>query len=448
MLRRNPKKKAHSIINKIEEGKATEVDINSLGEILDKEPSLVPEIADSLVSILKKIDAISIKPALSGLNIVADKDMKIISGYINEFASCLKKNIPPDEILKVHGIILKIFYEYPDNMKPVVPGLLVGLSNMNLSVRENAYSLLSSIAISHPEFFKSHAKDLERSLNGLNVDERIYSCKLITKIADKYPKILEDTYDTLSYLETNHPSRELRLEAAYAMAKLKIKEEVEPPVRKNEIGPEDDDSGGHLSGKHGGKQEIPEFSGVLETGKKEAQNVPGHDYIIKRKENINISDQIVKVISGTDISSTVLESVFNIAVEIAREGREGKPVGTSFIIGFSKDVLAKSKQLIHNPVEGIPTNERMITYPDFSNNIKELAQLDGAFVVSGTGVVEAACRFLIADASMVNIPKGFGTKHFSVAAMTKATKAIGLVVSESGGRITIFKNGKIVASFS
>lgn len=90
----------------------------------------------------------------------------------------------------------------------------------------------------------------------------------------------------------------------------------------------------------------------------------------------------------------------------------------------------------------------MITDPEFSNTIKELAQLDGAFVISGNGVVEAACRFLTADASMVDIPKGLGTKHFSVAAMTMATKAIGIVVSMSGGRITLFKNGKILSSFS
>lgn len=445
MLRKNPKKKAHSIINKIEQGKSTESDIKNLGGILDKEPSLVPEITESLVSILKKFDATSIKPVLSGLTIVADKDIKTTSGYINEFANCLKQNIPPDEILKINGIISKIFYASNENMKPAVSGLLVCLRNMNLSVREDAYLLLSSIAISHPEFYEGHTKELGRSLNGLNLDERINSCKLITKIADKYPEIVENTYDTLSEIKTEHPSHELRIEAANAMYKLKTKDNVKQPVGKTVTGQEDHDSGKRFLG---GKQEIPEFAGVLESGKKKTQNALQHDYIIKRKENINISDQIEQIISGTDISSPILESVFNIAVEIAREGREGKAVGTSFIIGFSKDVLAKSKQLIHNPVDGIPTNERIVTEPDFSNNIKELSQLDGAFVVSGAGVVEAACRFLIADASMVNIPKGFGTKHFSVAAMTIATKAIGLVVSESGGRITIFKDGEIVGSFS
>lgn len=61
-------------------------------------------------------------------------------------------------------------------------------------------------------------------------------------------------------------------------------------------------------------------------------------------------------------------------------------------MGTEKDVLAKSKQLIHNPVEGVPAKERMITDPEFSNTIKELAQLDGAFVVSGMQVPDSRCE--------------------------------------------------------
>lgn len=449
-LLNNPQKKAQNIINKIEQGKATESDITSFGELLNKEPSMLPEIAVQLVSILQKYDTKSLKYSIMALDIVADKDIGTVSGSVDVFTGSLQKNLNPAELQKVLEIILKIYQTHPGKMNnTAVPRLLACLRNMNATVREKAYFLLAFIAIPHPEFFKGRSNELKLALNGLNVDERIYACKIIKKIADKDPKIVEDTYDLLAYLEKNHPSRELRVEAGYAMAKLNIKEEAEQPkARKNLMGLEDNKTAPEPGvRKQGGKQEIPEFAGVLETGKKEA-NVAGHDYIIKKKENIDISGQIEKIISGTDIKPSILESVFNIAVEISREGREGKAVGTSFIIGHSKDVLAKSKQLIFNPVEGIPQDKRIISDHEFRNSIKELAQLDGAFVVSGTGVVEAACRFLIADASNVNIPKGFGTKHFSVAAMTSATKAIGLVVSESGGRITIFKEGKIFGSFS
>ncbi|MCZ7357702.1 MAG: diadenylate cyclase [Candidatus Methanoperedens sp.] len=452
MLLNNPKKKAQSIIRKIERGTASGTDIINLSEILNKEPSLVPETAGSLISILKKFDTISFKSAISALNVVADKDTGIISDSVNLIASCLQKDLHTGEILKTLEIMHKIYQKHPEKMNIAVPGLLLSLRNMNVTVRENAYYLLGSIAILHPEFFKGHTRELNLALNGLNLDERIYACKIIKNIADKDPTIVEDAYDILSYLQSNHPSHELRIKAASAMDKLKIKEEV-PKVREDVIGPEDNkttpDLGGLLLGI--GQQVKSEFAGILETekkDKKEMLNAPGLEYFIQRKENMNISSQVEKIISGADIKSPVLESVFNIAVEISREGREGKPVGTAFIIGNSKDVLARSKQLIHNPVEGIPKKERMITDPEFSNTIKELAQLDGVFVIGGDGLVEAACRFLTADASMVDIPKGLGTKHFSVAAMTMATKAIGIVVSESGGRITLFKNGKILSSFS
>ncbi|HWR26776.1 MAG TPA: diadenylate cyclase [candidate division Zixibacteria bacterium] len=448
----NPKKKAQNIIKKIEKGTASEADIIDLSEILYKEPSLESEITGSLISILQKFDTISFKSAIFALNVVADKNIGIISDSVDVIANCLKKDLHTGEILKILEIMLKIYRKYPEKMNIAVPGLLVCLRNMNVTVRENAYFLLGPIALLHPEFFIGHTKELNLALNGLNLDERIYACKIINTIANTNPKIVEEAYDILSYLESNHPSRQLRIEAASVIEKLKIKEEVEPiKLREDRIDNiSAPDPGGFLSGKPGG-QLRSEFAGILETerkDKKETLNVLGVEYIIKSKENINISSQVEKTISSTDIISPVLESVFNIALEISREGREGKPVGTAFIVGNSKDVLARSKQLIYNPVEGIPTKERMITDPEFSNTIKELAQLDGVFVVSGDGVVEAACRFLTADASMVDIPKGFGTKHFSVAAMTMATRSIGIVVSESGGRITLFKNGKILNSFS
>jgi DNA integrity scanning protein DisA with diadenylate cyclase activity len=424
LLFSNPKKKANSIINNIEKGTASESNIIDLGIILNKEPSLVSEIVSPVISILQNFDKTSLKPAILALNVVADTDTGLISDHVDVIASCLQKDLHTGEILNLLEIILKIYRIYPEKMSITVPGLFVCLRNIDATVRENAYFILESIAMLHPEFFKGSTKELNLALGGLNLDERIYACKIIKNIANKYPKIVEDSYESLSYLENNHPSRDLRIEAAAAIDKLKIKKEIEPPKVRED---------------------------VLETekkDKKETPNVPGVEYVIQRKENIDISSHVKNIIAGTDIKSPVLESVFNIAMDISREGREGKPVGTSFIVGNSKDVLAKSKQLIHNPVVGIPINERMITDPEFSNTIKELSQLDGAFVVSGNGLVEAACRFLTADASSVNISKGLGTKHFSVAAMTMATKAIGIVVSESGGRITIFKDGKILSSFS
>ncbi|MCU0632046.1 MAG: PAS domain S-box protein [Methanolinea sp.] len=150
------------------------------------------------------------------------------------------------------------------------------------------------------------------------------------------------------------------------------------------------------------------------------------------------------VITGTDIQEGVFDSVLYICMEIAKEGREGKQVGTAFIIGDSDAVLVKSKQLILNPFEGHPAADRMITNHDIKENIKELAQLDGAFVVRGDGRIEAAARYITIDTSKVGIPKGLGTRHSSVAGITLVTNAIGIVLSQSGGKISIFKNGRMV----
>ena len=48
------------------------------------------------------------------------------------------------------------------------------------------------------------------------------------------------------------------------------------------------------------------------------------------------------------------------------------------------------------------------------------------------------------DSSKVTLPRGMGTRHNSVAAITSVTRAVGIVVSQSGGGITIFKNGQIL----
>jgi DNA integrity scanning protein DisA with diadenylate cyclase activity len=59
-------------------------------------------------------------------------------------------------------------------------------------------------------------------------------------------------------------------------------------------------------------------------------------------------------------------------------------------------------------------------------------------------VVEAAGRCITVDMSQVNLPGGMGSRHSSVAGITQVTKSIGVVVSQSGGLISIFREGKIV----
>lgn len=155
-----------------------------------------------------------------------------------------------------------------------------------------------------------------------------------------------------------------------------------------------------------------------------------------------------ELLAGTDIEPGVFDAALRIALEIAREGREGKPVGTAFLVGDVEGVLAYSTQFILNPFKGHTSEERRITDERLAENIKEFALLDGAFVIGGDGVVEAAGRYITVETSGVQIPAGLGSRHASVAGITLVTKTLGIVVSQSGGLIKIFKNGQIVRTVS
>jgi diadenylate cyclase len=173
----------------------------------------------------------------------------------------------------------------------------------------------------------------------------------------------------------------------------------------------------------------------------------GNDITDRKREGVvQISTDTWKdlVVTDTDVRDEVFDAVFHICTEISIEGREGKAVGTTFLIGDTKHVLEKSRQIILNPFEGHRPESRVITNPDLKENIKALAQLDGAFVITGDGFVESVGRYITVDSSTVKLPPGMGTRHNSVAAITAVTKTVGIVVSQSGGGITVFRNGQIV----
>ena len=146
----------------------------------------------------------------------------------------------------------------------------------------------------------------------------------------------------------------------------------------------------------------------------------------------------------TEYDPDVLESLIDLAVEIAREGREGKRVGTLFTLGDEDEVLARSRPLILDPLLGHPEASRHITNLNLRGTIKELAQLDGGFIVSHDGIVLSASRYLDAVAAEVDVPLGLGSRHIAAANMSAATKAVGIVVSESSV-VRLFCHGHLIA---
>ncbi|HEX8163413.1 MAG TPA: diadenylate cyclase [Pyrinomonadaceae bacterium] len=139
-----------------------------------------------------------------------------------------------------------------------------------------------------------------------------------------------------------------------------------------------------------------------------------------------------------------LEPVIELAVEIAREGREGRRIGTLFTFGDADAVLERSRPLILDPLAGHAPEAKSIKDPNLRGTIKELAQLDGAFVVSDAGVVVSACRYLDAMASDVVLPFGLGSRHVAGGSISQVTDAVAVVVSESS-MVRVFDDGKLVA---
>ena len=146
-----------------------------------------------------------------------------------------------------------------------------------------------------------------------------------------------------------------------------------------------------------------------------------------------------------DYDADAILPLIELAIEIAREGREGRRIGTLFTFGDEAAVLAASRPLILDPLAGHPDEARRMTDPNLRGTIKELAQLDGAFVVTGGGIFVAACRYLNSMAApALDLPLGLGSRHLAAAGISAATKAVGIVVSESSV-VRMFCHGDMVA---
>lgn len=145
-----------------------------------------------------------------------------------------------------------------------------------------------------------------------------------------------------------------------------------------------------------------------------------------------------------DLPIEVVKAVLDLAVDIGREGREGEPVGTLFVIGDSERVMASSRPMTFDPFRGYSEREKNISNADIREGVKEVALMDGAFIVQDDGVILSGGRYIAADVKGFTLPKGLGARHVAAAAITNHTKAIAVAVSESTGTVRAFKRGQRV----
>ena len=146
----------------------------------------------------------------------------------------------------------------------------------------------------------------------------------------------------------------------------------------------------------------------------------------------------------TRVPLETLKTVVDLAVEIGREGREGNPVGTLFVVGDVEHVKKMCQPAGFDPVKGYRRAERNLRDRRVREAVKEIAQLDGAVIVEADGTISRACQLIDASYANLTMTKGLGARHWAAAAISRATKAISVVVSQSAGTVRLFQNGDVV----
>jgi DNA integrity scanning protein DisA with diadenylate cyclase activity len=146
-------------------------------------------------------------------------------------------------------------------------------------------------------------------------------------------------------------------------------------------------------------------------------------------------------------NDVVISKVIDLADQIRTEGREGKKIGTMFLVGDKEELRPFLKPLVLNPFHGYPENMRDLKTNELNDTMKEYAQLDGAFVITNQGIVESAGTYVDISTEGVKKFSGWGTRHLTAAAITEKTNSVAVLVSESGGLVKVFKKGKLILKF-
>ena len=151
-------------------------------------------------------------------------------------------------------------------------------------------------------------------------------------------------------------------------------------------------------------------------------------------------------------------------------------IGTSkftryFGIGVEKDVASKmkediykiviaAKELSNEKIGGLIVIERDIQINDIMDSgvridadvspqllvnlfVPKTPLHDGAVIISNNKIAAAACILPLADDK--DIATGLGTRHRAALGISRETDAIAVVVSEETGKISIAKDGTLIA---
>jgi diadenylate cyclase len=150
---------------------------------------------------------------------------------------------------------------------------------------------------------------------------------------------------------------------------------------------------------------------------------------------------VYELFADSRAEASVIRDVLEVAIELGKKGQKGKPVGALFVVGDAGKVMNKSRPLSYNPFEKSHVH---VGDPIVNVMLKEFSRLDGAFIISDSGKIVSAYRYLEPSAEGVDIPKGLGARHMAGGAITRDTNAIAIVLSESDGLVRAFSGGELV----
>jgi diadenylate cyclase len=159
-------------------------------------------------------------------------------------------------------------------------------------------------------------------------------------------------------------------------------------------------------------------------------------------------DGAFNVLQADGVTAEVVDALIGLAVAIGVEGWEGRPVGALFVVGDSAKVMENSRPLSLNPFQGYSEDERNMMNPEVRRALRAFTVLDGAFVLREDGVVLAAGRYLSFEEKDLRVPLGLGARHMAAAGVTRQTKAIAMVVSQTSGTVRVFRQGRAVLELS
>ena len=137
---------------------------------------------------------------------------------------------------------------------------------------------------------------------------------------------------------------------------------------------------------------------------------------------------------GIDLSTKTKEDIYKVVIA-ATELSKAK---TGALIVLERDI--KIQDII---ATGIPMNAEVS--PQLLVNIFEpkTPLHDGAVVISGNKIAAAACVLPLADDK--DIAKELGTRHRAAIGISKESDSIVVVVSEETGKISVAKDGTLIA---